>query len=339
MGKKILIRACFGVILCFTTIRFLQAQATLFPNGYIITLRGDTVNGILSTESKLSQYSLIEFKRNENGWPEQLTPIDIRGYSIFKDYQLFFSARLPNQKSGNSNEHSQVLFLKALVIGKASLFIGRDSTGVRRYFLAKDTSFMELKHERKIINELKRSELVPDKSYLQIFNLLLADCDSKKYDFSFAEQELINQVQQYNACGEERRNKKTFPKLKLPNDEYSNFANALIVTTKGDTLRGIIRYLSEKDLKILVRFRRTEKDSEIVFGPREILFYQIGNSTRQFEPIEHLEFFPNKNKDDKNVVESSFVEMIVKGKANLFVVECPGSEIAVFISRYGLCLA
>src|SRR5260221_5106027 len=126
-----LITLCLAIGLTVSPICFLYAQITLFPNGYIITLQGDTINGIISTARSLNQFSLIQFKKGEDSIAEELTPTMIRGYSLFKNHRVFVSHTFPKDDA----RVSLAYFLDALVLGKASLFMGKDSSEMVYFFL------------------------------------------------------------------------------------------------------------------------------------------------------------------------------------------------------------
>ncbi len=255
----------------------------------------------------------------------------IRGYSLFKNHRVFVSHTFPKDDA----RVSLAYFLDALVLGKASLFMGKDSSKMVHFFLSKDTTFVELKNQKKIIEGIEGREITHDKSFLKTCNWLLGDCGPDEFNFAFSELALINRVRHYNECANEKHIEKEHMKKQAPNDLYSKFAKAKLVTAWGDTIRGFVRYLSERELNVIVRFRRNINDEDELFKPDDLSFFQLDNARRQFEPIADLEYYPNSNTDDEEIIESAFVKMIVKGKVSLFSLKDNNNHEHLFLSKEG----
>lgn len=318
----------FWFVQWLTLLTVLNLHAQSYSNGYIILLKGDTVNGIVSTTDN---YSSIRFKLQEYGMEKEFTPDKIKGYSLFANHQVYFSIPI------TLNGVSEYRFLQALILGDASLFQYRDPKMITHYFLSKDTSFVELKNDKKIALSPEGTHITYDNSYLDACNLLLGDCPSGERVFAFSKHGLIQRIKRYNKCIDKRNAEFVLSVEQNPNDIYSKFISVKIVKISGDTLRGYVRYYSDKELNAIIRFRKNINDEDILLKPEQLVFFELGNK-RHFESVRNIEFYPDVNKDDMEVIPSVFAEMIVKGKVSLFKLKDRNNNQHIFISKEGKAL-
>ena len=133
MTLKGLIRAS---LLCLLMTMFVAGSfaQTNFKNGYIVSLKQDTVRGMIDNRGATRNTKLIVFK-NEKGEeqkykPEELIAYHVEGY----EYRSFNTS----SDSTSSGTKEKTYFFKILESGRIDFLYIRDEQNKDRYFIKKD---------------------------------------------------------------------------------------------------------------------------------------------------------------------------------------------------------
>ena len=83
---NVVLKACC-LPLCLTFFTFLVvhsacAQANKFEEGYIITLKGDSLNGLIAIQDETANSRICSFKEANGGEIKTYSPVDIAAYGI-----------------------------------------------------------------------------------------------------------------------------------------------------------------------------------------------------------------------------------------------------------------
>lgn len=106
----------------------------------------------------------------------------------------------------------------------------------------------------------------------------------------------------------------------------SDFRQGRIITTSGDTLKGLIDYQSDNSLCDKCRFKINKNQKVKEYYPKELKVFQFENEGRKFVSMT----IPYKN-ETKDV----FVEILVTGKMNLYYCFNTSLDSYFFIQKRG----
>lgn len=109
-----------------------------FRSGFVITLKGDTIKGLINAGNKKANSRICTFKRDKDQKKIDYTPEQILAYQ-FDNGKYYISNRLFNY------EFKSPAFLEYLIRGPVSIYYLKDNKR-ERYFVTKDTIIFELDH-------------------------------------------------------------------------------------------------------------------------------------------------------------------------------------------------
>ena len=121
----------------FIFIAGVKAQSDFRP-GYIITLHGDTIKGLINYRSDIANSKECIFKKEADQEKVVYTPDQIESY-LFIDGKYYISSNSLNYKF---KDH---VFVEYVIKGLVSIYFYRDEEK-NHYFISKDTLFTELDH-------------------------------------------------------------------------------------------------------------------------------------------------------------------------------------------------
>lgn len=160
-----------------------------FRPGYIITINGDSINGLVSYGAGKKNLATCSFKKDKRAKAEQYSPLELRAYGINEDKQ-FVSLALPD----NSVPTSQV-FARLVVHGPMELFRYR-----KLFFVRKDSLQALPLPQARMIETAQGNMSMEDKRYVAILNRLVADCHLSADKVVYSESDLSDLVKRYNLC-------------------------------------------------------------------------------------------------------------------------------------------
>jgi hypothetical protein len=147
----------------------LQSQASAnYKNGYIITLKGDTIKGFLLFQNGYKATKQCVFKENLEGETAIYKPNEISGYR-FIDGKFYISKQLP----GENNQQPKTVFLEYFIKGLTSIYYLIDDKGEHYYIEKTPFGLIELSEPIKI-NE-GTNTIIPSK-YKGKLRSLMSDC-------------------------------------------------------------------------------------------------------------------------------------------------------------------
>jgi opacity protein-like surface antigen len=161
----------------------LLAQTFNTKPGFIITLDGDTLRGLVRDRSDLSEQVLFKAEAASNF--TSYTPDDIAAFAIEDEY--FYEVKSVNKKK---------IFLLTLVKGTLSLYQLRE----RLYYIEKENGTLYPLEKKDTIIDNKFRE---DKRYIGVLQYLMPNCERVTRDLKtvkFTSADLFEIVKDYNLC-------------------------------------------------------------------------------------------------------------------------------------------
>jgi len=130
-------------LLVLTILIFFAVKAQSdYRTGYIINLQGDTIYGLINFKGDKANAKSCIFKKGNDLEKVTYTPSQIKSYQ-FVDGKYYLSSISLNYKL---KDH---VFLECLIKGSLSVFYYQDDVK-DHYFVAKDTSIIELDHHDRL---------------------------------------------------------------------------------------------------------------------------------------------------------------------------------------------
>jgi|GEM_PF-6969407 len=151
-----------------------------FKKGYVVTLEGDTIRGLLSYQSDKANAAECVLRRDEKAAREVLTPRRIKSYRYYEPARYYVSRTL---MIGNEKKS---VFLECLQEGPVSLFYFTDG-GIDRYFLVtKAGAYYEIKREDLVKESgIWTTNQVKDVRYMETLAEIFGDCPKVKDDIRY----------------------------------------------------------------------------------------------------------------------------------------------------------
>jgi hypothetical protein len=132
------------IILLFITISFRVNAQHNYKNGYIITLKNDTVFGLINDGGTLKNSKVCLFKTDKKSSAIKYSPKDIKSYRFNGD--KFYSS-----KELFSNEERAWVFTEVLIQGDLDLYYFSKNKELA-YFLEKDSNLIDLVNKEVVLN-------------------------------------------------------------------------------------------------------------------------------------------------------------------------------------------
>ena len=190
------------------------AQNRFYEKGYVITLKGDTINGYIK-KIRNSLLSLgIDFKTNlkDTNAANHYKPEELQSFYFPSDNMKFDQVIYTDNDKHNTVKK---LFGLLLVSGKISLYRLNlmdsynttifETNNDHVYLIKNDTGFVVLRMKEWI----EEAKYYLDKEYIQVLNKLLKNCDvvrSKIDGVGFEDTEMKDLINSYNNCSSTIKN-------------------------------------------------------------------------------------------------------------------------------------
>lgn len=188
------------LLLFYQSFAFAQKD---FRKGYIIQ-GSDTISGYVDYRGDSRSAQITLFKPTLKGNEQRYTPSDIAGYGFENENKMFDSKLV--LLSDSANAIPEMLFLNALIKGKVSIYLYRDTNAQDHYFLQKDSLLIELttQESRRTDPETGRTYGFTYKKYIGVLNVAFADCEtlsaSQINNVKLNQSSLISITDKYNKC-------------------------------------------------------------------------------------------------------------------------------------------
>ncbi|MFL9844691.1 hypothetical protein [Flavobacterium rhizosphaerae] len=140
-------KACFA-LLCLFVFTGINAQSNFKP-GYVVTLMGDTLKGDIDNRSEKYNTLVCDFRNANSDATTSYHPDELKSYHI-ENGKYYVSYN-------RYDEVKDKVFLEYVYEGDLSIFY-YTKDAEEHYFVAKDTTFVELIHKNVINGLAKKSE-------------------------------------------------------------------------------------------------------------------------------------------------------------------------------------
>jgi hypothetical protein len=206
--------------LSFCTFLFLvlsgYSQQNYLP-GFIVRLKGDTLQGFINYQNSEKNPVNVYFKRDMNHEPDIFSPQEVQTFMVANE--IYISATVSmnegfygTQELTNSPEimlQTGTVFLQVLVKGNKSLYYLKDSKGREQFYVELDSRY-ELLIYHKYLKNLTNSgdiaganTITEDKRYIGQLSYYLSDCpkiQSSLRNLKLSKQNLVKLFRQYYEC-------------------------------------------------------------------------------------------------------------------------------------------
>lgn len=214
---------CFVLTLLISTASLAQSN---FKSGYIINLKGDTIQGLIDDRGDLRNAQRITFQKSANAAKEVLLPTDIEGYTVaFKIYK---------SNSVKFDEQTATVFLELINDGALKFFRWQDPNDKTHFFVQKNTEMYELTNDEVRTEERGKVYSYKTNAYLGILSTLTSDCETMPTaNFAFNLKAMSNFIAKYNACKGEvvYKSAKTENKSRITKSVYGGMSQTWVATS------------------------------------------------------------------------------------------------------------
>jgi hypothetical protein len=146
-----------------------------FKSGYIINLKGDTIQGYLLEQSSINASKRCIFKNTPEGDKLVYKPNDIFGYR-FNDGKYYISKQI----GSNQDQVKVTIFMEFLIKGIASIYYSVDEKGEHFYIEKTPFGLVELSDSDMNTYDDKKDALI----YRGKLNVIMADCPEIKNEIN-----------------------------------------------------------------------------------------------------------------------------------------------------------
>jgi len=207
-----------------------------FRNGYIISIKNDTIYGLIDYRGNKANTKKCIFKKDVYSENQEFTPNDIKAYR-FIDSKYYIS------KIVNSAENTDTLFLEYLIKGKVDMYYFFD--GVQGHFLADkgEEKLIELKSIEKEVYTNATTYRIKSNQYVGILNYFFSESPStlkKVEQVDLTQESLIKIAKVYHndVCSNEECiiYQKVVPKVIIQYGPLIGFCQKTVSITKNSEI-------------------------------------------------------------------------------------------------------
>jgi len=200
----------FGFLFIAPILFFQKTYAQNFEEGYIVTIKNDTLRGFIREKEYGGTSFVIRFKKRiADHDPFLFKPSQITSYYL-KQFGETYISRVVDldvkpsrfgelENNGAPKFVRDTVFLKMLVKGKAGLYVYEDKTSKVHYFLQTERDEIKELIRVKFIN-IVTGALSENDIYREQLKQYLSACNQKYSNISYNESELEKVIVGYNDC-------------------------------------------------------------------------------------------------------------------------------------------
>jgi len=240
-----------ALTLFFTLLFQLSFCQENFIQGYVISMKGDTLHGFIDYRNWELNPNKIFFKEKLSDSSIAYIPIVIRGFHVFED--TYESAIVKTEKNINylyeidsdveNIFRTDTTFLQTIIQGEKSLYHYKSSDQREQFYIKNDSTYESLNYKKILNLEQERNSYIEKKQYIGQLYSYLKDCPtikSKLANTKFTRKNLENLFMSYYKC--------TQPNLAQANFKHTNTTNKLTAQT------GVLAGLSLTSLTFSSKF-------------------------------------------------------------------------------------
>lgn len=199
------------LLVLFVTLYVTAFAQGIFKPGYFIDNHGNRIDCLIKDYDKISNSTQFKYKLSDNAEVKLATIDNVQELEVLNTVHKYQRFKVNVDQSTNTTKEleysrepefkQELLFLRVLVEGKASLYAYNGYKDLQRYFYKKDTSAVEqLIYKKHLITATIIGE--NDSYKQQLLNLL--DCPDFTFlhvnNTSYSEKELVKIFSDYNTC-------------------------------------------------------------------------------------------------------------------------------------------
>ncbi|MEM9990358.1 MAG: outer membrane beta-barrel protein [Bacteroidota bacterium] len=161
-----------------------------FVPAYVISLQGDTINGLIDDRNWDKNPTKITFKKSEQATEVRHDVMSIRGFAVGDEYYKQAILQVENSprqvgrlaEDADLNLKQDTVFLRYLIAGTKSLLVHKSKAGTNNYYIPKADTFALLQYKRFIRNKLGIKKEAKRKDYIVQLKNYLVDCEAVQSD-------------------------------------------------------------------------------------------------------------------------------------------------------------
>jgi hypothetical protein len=209
-------KKCITILIAlFSFTHYTKAGPEHFVEGYVLLNNGDTLKGLIDDQEWKTNPEVVSFKSSPGSPLTFYTPLTIRSFRILKgDLYFSFVGDVESSLLATSGLKSDpapspvkdTVFLRSLVIGKASLYYLFGENGREHYFIQKDNdSITELIYKKYLVNDGNGTHIRQVEIYKSQLAKFLSDCEEvavamMDIPVTYSKYSLVHTIQHYNKC-------------------------------------------------------------------------------------------------------------------------------------------
>jgi hypothetical protein len=196
------------------------AQENL-QDGYIVSVRGDTVRGKIAYRDWVATPGRIDFQDGKTGVQHSYGLADLLGFGVhqevFRRYTVHIAPysqepAVVTASSWHGDPYDTTVFLRLVTSGKLNLYYYRDELDVTYFFFQRQGNAPEqLLIRNRVIRAPAKTDVITDKLYQYQLADLVASCSlvaERPVKIAYEENALRKLIETYNHCGKEEGGKK-----------------------------------------------------------------------------------------------------------------------------------
>ncbi len=167
-----------------------------FKKGFLITTKGDTINGFIKDQTfdKLSKQ--VTFKTSRKANADTYLPLELKGFGFndgdrFESFEIAYSS---SSRKGKTQDVDIVRFLHKIAGGKIALFELTEAE--KPLFIKKENGPLQLL----CFNKTLSNKTVDEENYIQILRFEMSDCEKIVVDdkLPLKRKAILELIKRYN---------------------------------------------------------------------------------------------------------------------------------------------
>lgn len=181
--------------------------------GYIISLNGDTINGLIDYQNWAKNPQEISYKRALEGGETKYLPREIQSFGV--SGEIYSSAIVDTEispyliseldDSAHLNIQSDTAFLQLMIRGTKSLYYYQNSMGMQNFYVLSDEGFELLKYKKYVKNQDNKRVIAENRRFVGQLSVHFRDCpklNDALQKASYTKRSLEKVFLQYLSCSE-----------------------------------------------------------------------------------------------------------------------------------------
>ena len=181
-----------------------------YLQGYLISLKGDTIHGFINYRNWEKNPNEISFKEKIGDTHVNYSPINIKGFSVLdeKYESAIIETEITPNNTKDLNWDSELkiridtIFLQTMIVGRKSLYLYMNNIGNEQFYIKEDTTYKLLIHKKYLKLQDGLTVIADNNIYKGQLYTYLSDCSSikpKMKELEYRKKSMENLFQYYYA--------------------------------------------------------------------------------------------------------------------------------------------